>query len=458
MSAQISPRARAVPLLLALWLASWICASASTNHHVILITIDGLGAAYLSDPQSPIPTLRKLIAEGAVAEGLRVSNPSVTWPNHTTLVTGVHPEKHSVLFNGVATRLGPGELVTIDGKRDKSELVAIPTLYDQLHRAGYRTAGVNWPATRRARTLDDDFPDVPEQISHMTPRLRAQLVQAGILQDDTDVTFRAQSAAARDQIWTAAAIHLLVTRRPNLLLFHLLITDTIQHRHGPHSPAAYTAIALADAHLADILRTLTETGLRERTTVFIASDHGFEQPARLISPNVIFRKAGLSRPGPRQRAQALSEGGTAFVYLTAPETIAEDRAKVIELLREHEGIAEILKPESFPALHLPDPAKNPQMGDLILVARAGYAFSNESFEDESITEIKFPVGSHGYLASNPKMNGVFVAWGRGIKPGVKLGIVDIIDVAPTIAALFGQKLPQADGKVLQDILTSGKEH
>lgn len=457
MSAQTSPRAKAIALVLVLWMAAWFTASASTNHHVLLITIDGLAASYLSDPQSPIPTLRKLMAEGAVAEGLRVSNPSVTWPNHTTLVTGVHPEKHSVLFNGVLTRLGPGELVTIDGKRDKSELVAVPTLYDQLHRAGYRTAGVNWPATRRAPTLGDDFPDVPDQISHMTPRLRAQLVHAGILADATDATFRAQSAAARDQIWTGAAVHLLRTRRPNLLLFHLLITDTIQHRHGPHTPAAYTAVALADAHLAEILRTLTETGLRERTTIFITSDHGFERPTKLICPNVVFRKAGLARPGPRQRAQALSEGGTAFVYLTSPETISEDRAKVIELLREHEGIEEILKPESFPALHLPDPAKNPQMGDLILVAKEGYAFSNESFEDESITEIKFPAGSHGYLASNPKMNGVFVAWGRGIKPGVKLGIVDIIDVAPTIAEMFGQKLSTADGKVLREILVNGKE-
>jgi hypothetical protein len=101
---------------------------ASTNQHVILITIDGLGAYYLSDPQASLPTLRKLAAEGASAEGLRVSNPSVTWPNHTTLVTGVHPEKHSVLFNGVLVRPGAGESVKIEGARDKSDLVAVPTL------------------------------------------------------------------------------------------------------------------------------------------------------------------------------------------------------------------------------------------------------------------------------------------------------------------------------------------
>ncbi len=55
-----------------------LAARASTNHHVILITIDGLAAYYLTDAKAPIPTLRKLAAEGAVAEGMRVSNPAIT--------------------------------------------------------------------------------------------------------------------------------------------------------------------------------------------------------------------------------------------------------------------------------------------------------------------------------------------------------------------------------------------
>ena len=447
-----------VALVLALWVSPPVLTLASTNHHVILITIDGLGAYYLPDPQASIPTLRKLAAEGASAEALRVSNPSVTWPNHTTLVTGVHPEKHSVLFNGVLIRPGPGEAVKIEGDRDQSDLIAVPTLYDVLHRAGYRTAGINWPCTRGSKTLDDNFPDVPGQISYLTPRLRARLIGAGILDDAGNESFRARSAAARDQVWTAAAVHVIQTRRPNFMLFHLLITDTIQHLHGPQSPAAYTALALADAHVAEVLRAVEAAGIRERTTIFVTSDHGFAKPSKLVNPNVILRKARLQRPSPQSRAQAISEGGTAFVYLTAPATREEDRAKVIELLRAHEGIAEILPPEKFAALRLPDPAKNPQMADLILVAKEGYAFSNESFEDESVTKLTIPAGSHGYLSTDPKMNGVFVAWGRGIKSGVKLGFVDNIDVAPTIAELLGEKLTGADGKILREILMDPARH
>jgi len=447
------PAGSAIALALAFWIFSTFGTPASTNHHVILITVDGLAGYYLSDPQAPIPTLRKLAAEGAAAEGMRVSNPTVTWPNHTTLVTGVRPDKHSVLFNGLLTRPGPGQPVRIDGSRDQSELVAVPTLYDQLHRAGYRTANINWPCTRGSTTLDDNFPDVLEQVSHLTPRLRDELVAAGILGDAKDATFRALSAAARDQIWTASAAHLIRAHHPNLLLFHLLITDTIQHRYGPQSPAAYTAIALADAHLAEVLRALDAAGIRDQTTVFVTSDHGFAKPSKLINPNVIFRKAGLMRPGSRTQVQAVAKGGTAFVYLTEPAALDADRAKVIELLRDQEGIAAVFGPDKFSALRLPDPAKNPQMADLVLAAKEGYAFEDEIFAEKVITELTSPAGSHGYLASDPSMNGVLVAWGRGIKRGFKLGIVDNIDVAPTVAAILGQKMPGVDGKVLREILT-----
>jgi hypothetical protein len=97
------------------------------------------------------------------------------------------------------------------------------------------------------------------------------------------------------------------------------------------------------------------------------------------------------------------------------------------------------------------------MADLVLAAKEGYAFEDEIFAEKVITELTSPAGSHGYLASEPNMNGVLVAWGRGIKRGFKLGIVDNIDIAPTIAAILGQKMPGVDGKILREILTEAAE-
>jgi predicted AlkP superfamily pyrophosphatase or phosphodiesterase len=431
-------------------------AGAATNRHVILITIDGFAAYLLSDPQAPIPTLRQMASEGAAAKAMRVSNPAITWPNHTTLVTGVHPEKHSVLFNGVLLRPGPGLPVRVDGKRDKSELVPVPTVYDLAHKAGLRTAGINWPCTRNSGTLDDDFPDVPDQVMHTTARLREELQD--ILKDQR--TFQTNSAAGREQIWTAAALHVVQKRKPNFMLWHMLITDTIHHRYGAQSPASYTAVAMVDNQLQQLRQALKEAGIYERTTIFVTADHGFEKAVKLLNPNVLLRKAGLLETGPtpgilKARAQIISEGGTAMVYLTNPETLEEDEAKVRALMREAEGIAEILGPDRFAALRMPDPRHNPQMANLILVGKEGYAFGGTALGDDYVTEVTLTAGNpghHGYLSTNPKMNAVFVAWGAGIKRGTKLALIDNVDVAPTIAKILGVDLRGATGKVLDDIL------
>ena len=438
-----------------------LSATASTNHHVILITIDGLAAYYFTDPRAPIPTLRKLATNGAVAEGMHVSNPAVTWPNHTTLITGVPPRKHSVLFNGVLVRPGADKPVKIDPERDQSDLISVPTLYDYLHRAGYRTAAINWPCTRRALALDDNFSDVPDQITYMTPRLRDELLATGILSSTNDAAFREQSAAVKDQIWTTAAAHVIEERRPNLLLLHMLITDSTQHKYGPQSPAAYTAVALADAQVATILRAVEQAGIREQTTVFVTADHGFATATKIVSPNIVLRKAGLletdaSRGIVSARAQVIAEGGIAMVYFTDPTTLSADRAKLSSLLRDHEGVADIVTPDRFAVLGLPDPDRNRQMADLILVARDGYAFNNESRGDVSVTDATIPagnVGHHGCLSDNSRMNAAFVAWGRGIRPGVNLGIIDNIDIAPTIARMLGESIVGADGHVLNRMLT-----
>lgn len=445
-----------------LWLALGLMVTSTAraaDNHVVIIAIDGFPAYLLNDPAAPIPTIRRLAAQGAVAEGLRVSNPAVTWPNHTTIVTGVHPAKHSVLFNGVLVRGEPGRPVAVDPRRDQKDLVAVPTIYDVVHPKGLRTAAINWPCTRNAKTLDDNFPDVPEQMNHTTPRLRDELVPLGVITDPTDAGFKSASAPAKDQIWTAAATQVIRARKPHLLLLHMLICDGVHHKYGAQSLAGYTAVALADAQVRDVLAALEDAGIREKTTIFLVSDHGFETADKILQPNVLFRKAGLMTTAAAQttraKAQAISEGGIAMVYLTDPATKSDDRAKLLELLKDLEGLAEIIQPDQFAKYGLPDPEKNQQMADLVLVAKPGYAFGNTPFGDAFVSPA-IPavtnVGYHGFLSTNPKMNALFVAVGNRIKPGTKLGIVDNIDLAPTAAHLLGHPLENVDGKVMTDII------
>ena len=339
--------------------ATWFC-QAADDRYVVLITIDGFPAQMFWDAKTPIPRIRQLAADGVAAEGLRISNPTMTWPNHTTLVTGVRTAKHSVLYNGVLLRAGQGLPVEVDPKRDKSELVAVPTLYDDLHKAGLRTAAINWPCTRNSKSLDDDFPDAPDSVLHTTPRLRKELVEQRILSGETDASFRALTGPGRDGVWTRAACYVIRARQPHLLLFHLLNTDGIHHRYGPESPASYTALALADYYVGQLLDTLEAAGIRKNTTVFVVADHGFATATNVLQPNVLFREMGLLEIGAtnqitKARAQVVPEGGTGMIYLTNSQTREADRKTVVKLLRGNEGVAEIIEPEHFAALGLPSP-------------------------------------------------------------------------------------------------------
>lgn len=434
--------------------------AAPPERHVVVISIDGFPAYLLNDPKLPLPTIRALAAAGASAEGMHVSNPSVTWPNHTSLITGVRPEKHGVLFNGVLVRSGAGSPVALDSKRDKADLVRVPTLYDRLHKAGYSTAEINWPCTRNSESLDDSFPDVPDNVEHSTPRLRRELAAAGILSDETDASFRSLSIVGRDDVWTRAACHVIRKRKPHLLLLHLLNVDATHHAEGPQSQPGYTAVAYADCCVARVLAALDEAGIRDRTTVFIVADHGFSIAKKALKPNVVLRQAELltsSRPGKidTARAQSFPEGGIGMVYLTDPATREADRQRVIELFSGREGIAEVLTPDQFAKHGLPHPREYEQMADLVLVGQDGYAFSGSADGEEFVVPQAtggISLGNHGFIATNPKMNAVFVASGAGIKPGVKLGLIKNIDVAPTVALVLGQELPGVDGRVLTEIL------
>ncbi|MFO1498383.1 MAG: alkaline phosphatase family protein [Verrucomicrobiota bacterium] len=439
-------------------IASWPGAFGADAAHVVLITIDGFPARMFTKTNCPVPHLQALAAAGAMAEGLKVSNPTVTWPNHTTLVTGVTPAKHSVLYNGRLVHGGPGLPVRIEPKCDQAELVAVPTVYDVFHRAGLRTAAINWPCTRNAGTIDDNFPDVPEMVRHTTPNLRRELVAAGALVDETDASFAALTGPGRDEVWIQAACHVIRERRPAFLMLHLLNTDGIHHRYGPESPASYTALALADSYVGRLLDSLDAAGIRKETTVFVVSDHGFATATNLLQPNVLLRQAGLLELGAsnqvaKARAQVVPEGGIGMIYFPDPKSRERDRQQVIELFRARPEIADVIGRESFGAMGLPQPGEHPGMAELILVPHKGFGVGGAATGDQFVVPITGTIsqGYHGYVATEPAMDGLFIAAGRGIKQ-TKLGMVDNVDVAPTIARLLDQTLPGILGKPLDSIL------
>lgn len=422
-----------------------------THKIVIVISLDGFPAYALDDPRLPIPTLRKLARDGVAAKSMRPVNPTVTWPNHTAMVTGVDASEHGVLFNGLLTPPTAEKPSSIEPFAPKDVLVRVPTVYDLAHEAGLVTAQVDWVATYQAKNISWKFPEIPDP----NGAIERELIADGTVTPEQLRTFEDGNEAWQDQIWTSAAADILQKHTPNLLLFHLLALDDTNHQYGPMSLASFTAIGFLDNQVKRIVNAVNRNGLSPQTTFIIVSDHGFRTMKHKLHPNVLLREKGLlSDPTNNQRgvARVVAEGGSAMVYLTRTGDKSKSLAALRDVFSGAEGVDHVYGEEDFARLGLPLRAVNEQAPDLLLTGAPDYGFGNES-EGDYVTQIA-EGGTHGYLNDDPQMQAIFIACGAGIPKGLQLDQISNLDVAPTIAALLGLEMRHVKGHTIPEIVKS----
>ena len=450
----------------ALLLGSLLSSNAATPaEHVILVSIDGWAHHYFDDPRCHMPTVKKLAAEGVRAKRMECSFPTVTWTNHTTLVTGVSPGKHGVLSNDYWSRAEWKKIPLIpDPIFNKDEIVKSPTIYDVVKQAGMTTAGVIWPASRGAKTLDWTVPDVFEQElfeKYGTPQLLAEARELGIPIEKQMEWCKLGNAgkAQRDYMYTQLAQHIIRTKKPNFLALHLVSLDSFEHAHGRQVPEAYWAANDSDHRIADLIRATEEAGIRDKTTFVITTDHGFITYTKLINPNVVLKQEGLTKTmlgkslDKSSQVFAMAEGGSCFVYVLDQANRDSILARITPKLAAIEGVETIVERKDFARItgHLL-PEEDPREPDLFLSAKDGYTFTDSLADTAVITPVETPKGAHGYLQTHPDMQGCFVISGAGVKQGGVLDKIDNRDVAPTMGRLLGVTIPGVEGRVLEEAL------
>ena len=428
-----------------LLVAATALTAADKNRHVIVVSLDGFPAYALRDANVPFPVLRRLMAEGASAEGMKPVNPTVTWPNHTAMISGVNVASHGVIYNGLPTRPA-GKALKVEPWVPKTKLVQVRTVYDAAHDAGLTTAEVDWVAIYKPPTVDYPFPEIPS----LDGKIEREMLAAGIVTDEELRNWGKANILQRDEIWTRAAVHIIEKHKPNLLMYHLLATDSAQHSYGARSLAANTALILADRQLQRILDAVERAGIRDQTTIFVVSDHGFKTYHHVIHPNALLRQKGLLRSQDDCDGWVIPEGGTAMVYVTREER----RKDVLAAFRGAiPGVSQVITPEEYPKWGYPKVTPNGRMADLVLAAVNDSAFDG-AFNGEVNTDVPAGAspGNHGYLNTDTDMDAILVSWGAGIKRGARTPIKPNVDVAATIAQLLGLDFNGIQGKVLSEFL------
>jgi len=223
----------------------------------------------------------------------------------------------------------------------------------------------------------------------------------------------------------------------------------MEHDHGREHPAVSAAFEGTDRKLGGLLSVIQATGLTERTLVVVTGDHGFADNHSTINPNVAFREAGLLRVGADGsvsdwQAMAWPSGGSAAVMARDPRG-AEAAEKLVERL---------LAGPLGSAMRKVSRSELDRLGAMADALFALEAADGYHFDSELTGPLLAPSSSrgyHGYLPTWEKMATGFLMVGPGVRAGVRVPIMQQIDVAPTIAALAGWELPEAEGLVLRGL-------
>jgi len=267
---------RSVVLLTLLAIAS----KSFAKQPVLVISIDGLDQRYLGDRDKlglKIPTLRRLIAEGQWSAGVVGVVPTVTWPSHTTMITGLDPTEHGILNNRRPANEGGNYYWTVD-------LLKTTTLLDGAHAAGLKTATITWPVTVGAAS-DFNLPEYFGKRQGASMDLRTMSTQANPRDFADRITkmfpsFHQEWVDDRTRI--LALRYLLRTERPDFILVHLVDLDNEAHQNGPFTPEALSVLEYQDELIGTALRDLPPN-----YAVVLVSDHGFEKIEREINLGVL---------------------------------------------------------------------------------------------------------------------------------------------------------------------------
>lgn len=421
--------------------------------HVVLISIDGFRPAVYLDAEREgvkIPNLLALKEAGSAAEGVVVTYPSMTYPSHTSIVTGVSPAKHGIVTNTILDPEHGSRLWFYENSAMKA-----PAIWEAARKNGLKTAGVSWPVSVGA-TMDVIYPESNQVPPDMTWLARARrdstpgLVDAvaGDLggfgeRDNLD-------AVKRDRFAAAVAVRIVRTEKPNLMVVHLMETDSAQHASGPGSVEARAAYERVDAHIGEIIKAVEEAGMRSRTAFVITGDHGFSRVHALFQPNVVLREAGLLKTDAKGNitewsavlhgmAVVMKEPGSPALS-SRVEALFEDLART-----KYKGLFRVVRrPE------LDERGSYP--GALFFIEPAEGYYLSDGFEQNEFLVGTTRRGAHGFIPTEPRMFTGLIVAGSGIRPGVPLPSVRQIDIAPTVARLLGFAMPNADGVPLFGVI------
>ena len=423
---------------------------------LLIISIDGLHPSHVIDAERhgvAVPHLREFVTEGTFATGVVGVLPTVTFPSHTTLVTGASPAEHGIHANTPFDPLNTNR----DGWYWYAEAVRVPTLWSAAAARDLKTASVNWSVTVANRDIDYLIPEFWRAVNDEDVKLLRALSRPEGLLERLEAELGPfvngyDDYLPADVVRTRFAAAILREQRPDLMAVHLIALDGTEHRDGPWVPSAHRTLEAIDAMVGELAAAALAND--PETAIAVVSDHGFIATHTAVNLRVPFVAAGLIELAAEPavgvaptiadwQAQLWPSGGTAAVVLR-DRGDAVLRARVAKLLDElradsANGIARVLtRAEIERAGASPD-------AEFVIEFAPGY-YAGTALQGELRTPASSK-GTHGYLPERPEMHASFFMKGQRIAAR-EVGVIDMRQIAPTFAAVLGVELPHAGARAV----------
>lgn len=370
--------------------------------------------------------LKQLMEESAVCTRVKTVYPALTYPAHTTLITGCDPAEHGIGHNQPHQ---PGVDAANRAWYWDAKHVQRPGLFEAVHRAGGRCASVLWPVTGKHPHIRWNFPEVvalPGE-SQVLKMLRYG-TWPWVL--STEIRLGRQRVSTKEPHLSDYGETLCrdVIRRhqPDLTALHMVDVDEMRHLHGVWSKEAMDGLKRMEQRVERIHREMQRS--MPDALLIVVSDHGQADVTRDVCLTDVLAAAGLGG-----LVQVQSSGMTAYVHAGAGGQ--EGLARVEAWLRDHLAEAGAVKVDTRSELDAMGAAKGAALG---VTAAEGVVYS------DFLPSAKREKATHGFAPGHPAEDCLLMVHGRGVRPG-EMESMPMRDVAPTIAELMGISMPGCSG-------------
>lgn len=374
-----------------------------------------------------LPALSALRDQGVFCDNVQTIYPTLTYPIHTSLITGRTPDRHGIGHN---QPFQPDTPPVLHKWYWQASDIQGKTLHQAAREKGMDVASILWPVSGKNRAIRRNFPEVlPLPGENAVVKMLQYASPLWILRMELLYGRQRKSIRQPDLDDYAALLceKLYASRRPpDVLTVHLVDCDAMRHQYGVESPEAHAAMERLDSRVGRIVAAIDRAGLRKETLICVVSDHGQQD-----APEGVLLDAHL-RTACGARAQSLGMG--AYIF-------GDDLAAARRALEAHQAqwrIDRILGERELRALHAP---KNVL---LAVDAQPGACFVDEAEETH---------GEHGFRLACPQARTLLWLCGPGIRRGERLHEAELIDIAPTLANALGLCLEGAQGRVLEDVFS-----